>query len=99
MSAYVYITSDQLVTDKPCVLYSILLVNDGLNEGHVDIYDGAGAEAGYMVARCYVGAKTAHKYNWKGLELSRGLYIDVDDKTDKVTVEWDPVGYPKQQAV
>jgi len=98
MSAYTYLTSDTLVSRKPIRLLSVLLVNDGLNEAHVDIYDGRSSSDGNMVARCYCGAKDSKKYNWKGLELTRGLYVDFDDKTDRATVEWEPVGYGKEQA-
>jgi len=98
MSVYAYVTSDQKITDKPCILYSALLVNTGSNEGTIVIYDGAGAETGYEVATLMVGTKESKLYCWKGLELSRGLFVDIDDKTDMITVEWEPVGYSKGQA-
>jgi hypothetical protein len=96
MSVYTYVVSDQRITEEACVLHSILLTNQGSNEGEVVIYDGSGAEAAYKVAAVRVGTKESKQYHWKGLELSRGLYIDMDDKTDMVTVEWEPVGYPQR---
>lgn len=96
MSAYAYLTGDGVVSTLPCILYSVLVVNDGQNEATVDIYDGAGAESGYMVARVMTGAKSSEQYHWKGLELSRGLYVDFDSKADHVTIEWSPVGYSEK---
>lgn len=95
MTAYTYMTASQLVTDKPCTLHSIIVVNDGSSAACVDIYDGAGAESSYIVARIYCGANSSAQYRWEGLPLSRGLYVSFDNHTDRCTVEWEPVGYPK----
>ncbi len=95
MSAYVYLTGDGLVTDKPCILYSVLVATDGGGPGKVEVYDGQGAESGYKVATLLSEGNNSRHFHWKGLELSRGLYIDIVEKADYVTVEWEPVGYPK----
>jgi len=93
MPAYTYVVSDQRISEEACILYSVLLTNQGANEGEVVIYDGSGPEPAYKVATVKVGVKESKQYRWKGLSLSRGLYVDIDDKTDMVTVEWEPVGY------
>jgi len=98
MSAYVYLTADRVVTDKPCVLHSIVVTTDGSGPGKVVVYDGAGAESAYVVATLLCGANLSKSFHWKGLELSRGLYIDIVEKADYVTVEWEPVGYEKGAA-
>lgn len=98
MSAYTYLTKSGLITDQPCILYSIIVVNDGSSESYADLYDGQGVESGYKVARCYTPARVSFQYHWKGFELSRGLYVEFDNHMDHVTVEWSPVGYPKDGA-
>lgn len=95
MSAYTYLTTDRLITDKPCRLCSVLVSTDGGGPGKVEVYDGAGAESGYKVATLLTAGNNARHFHWKGLELSRGLYIDIVEKADYVTVEWETVGYPK----
>lgn len=97
MSAYAYLVKSGLITDQPCILKSVIVVNDGSSEACVDIYDGQGAESSYVVARVYTIAKCSAQYRWEGLELSRGLYIGFDGHTDRCTVEWEPVGYPKRE--
>lgn len=96
MSAYIYLMSDGLVTDKPCVLYSVLVSTNGSGPGKVEIYNAAGAESGYKVATLLTGGNNARHFHWKRLELSRGLYVDIVEKADYVTVEWEPVGYLKK---
>lgn len=96
MSAYVYLTADQLITDKPCLLYSVIVTADESGPGKVEIYDAQGAEAGYKVATLLCSGNLSKSFHWKGLELSRGLYVDIVEKADYVTVEWEPVGYPRK---
>lgn len=91
MSAYVYLTADRLITDRPCILYSALVSTDGGGPGKVEIYDGSGAEEGYKVATLLTAGNNARHFHWKGLELSRGLYVDIVEKADYVTIEWEPV--------
>jgi hypothetical protein len=98
MSVYSYVVSDERISEEACILHSVLLTNQGGNEGEVVIYDGSGAEAAYKVATVKVGAKESKQYHWKGLRLSRGLFVDIDDKTDMVTVEWEPIGYSEPES-
>jgi hypothetical protein len=94
MSAGTYLTKSGLITDQPCILKSIIVVNDGQSEAYVDVYDGQAAETGYKVARCYCDAKLGFQYRWDDLAFDRGLYIEFDNHADHCTVEWVPVGYP-----
>jgi len=96
MPTYTYTTTDQGITDKPCILYSVIVHNDGANEGVVDIYDGTSAEAGYKVARLMCGVKSCQQYRWTGLKLTRGLYVDIVERAESAVVEWEPVGYSEK---
>lgn len=93
MTAYAYLTESRLITDKPCELISILVATDGGGPGKVVAYDAQGAESGYTVATLLSAGNNSRHFHWKGLELGRGLYIEIVEKADYVTVEWDPVGY------
>lgn len=92
MTVYTYSTTDILITSKPCKLYSIVLTNTGANEGTVILYDGQAANSDRVIATVMVGRESSRQHNWKGLKLSRGLYVNLDDKTDMVTVEWEHCG-------
>lgn len=98
MSAYQYLTADNIITNLPCVLYSVVVTTDGGGPGKVEVYDGERAEAGYKVATLLCGANSSIQFRWTGLKLTRGLYVDIVEKADYVTVEWEPVGYGKGQA-
>jgi len=97
MADYEYLTTDRLITNLPCILYSVVVTTDGSGPGKVEIYDGEGAEARYKIATLLCPANSSMVFRWKGLELSRGLYVDIVEKADYVTVEWSPVGYPKDK--
>lgn len=92
MSAYVYLTTSRKITSDRCKLLSIILTNTGSNEGTVVVYDAHNADANYIVGTFMVSSEDSKQHRWEGLELLRGLYVSIDDKTDMVTVEWDPCG-------
>lgn len=92
MSAYVYLTASRTITSQPCKLLSIIIVTDGGGPGKVDVYDAHNVDANHKVAPLRCPANQSVQYGWSGLELSRGLYIDIVEKADYVTVEWEPCG-------
>lgn len=94
MSAYHYTATDVRVSDKPCKLLSVIVVTDGGGPGKVDIYNGTSADSSYKVVTLRCPANQAQQYRWEGLYLDRGLYVDIVEKADFVTVEWESVGYP-----
>lgn len=98
MSAYTYITTDQVVARKPCKLLSVVVTTDGGGPGKVEIYDARGAESAHKIATLLCPANDSQSFHWNGLELTRGLYVDIVEKADYVTVEWEPVGYETKQA-
>jgi hypothetical protein len=91
MSDYEYLTADRKITDKPCILYSVLVTTDGGGPGKVEIYDAAGAVTVQKVATLLCAANLSIHFRWKGLVLTRGLYVDIVEKADYVTVEWEPL--------
>lgn len=89
MSAYAYLTADRLISNKPCKLMSVIIVTDGGGPGKVDVYDSRGAIAAdkAMTLRC--PSNQAVQYLFGGLEFTKGLYVDIVEKADFVTVEWE----------
>ena len=57
MSAYAYVTANQKITDKPCILYSIIVGNDGTNVGWLDVFDASNVDAAHKVGRLYGDGK------------------------------------------
>jgi putative NADPH-quinone reductase len=92
MSAYLYTTGDVVVTSRPCRLLSVLVSTDGGGPGKVVLYDEKSAVAGREVATLLTAGNNARHFHWKGLKLHRGLYVDIVEKADYVTVEWEPAG-------
>ena len=99
MSAYHYTTTDVLISSKPCILYSVIVHNDGANEGVVDIYDGQGAESAHKVARLMCDGSSCQQFGWKGLRLTRGLYVDIVERAESAVIEWEPLGSRKPDEV
>ena len=90
MPAYTYTTQDTVVTSHPCILYSVLVATDGGGPGKVVVYNEKSAVAGQEVATLLSGGNNSRHFHWRGLPLDRGLYIDIVEKADYVTIEWDP---------
>lgn len=97
MSAYIYLTADRLVTDQPCVLLSVVVTPDAQSSGDVTLYNGQGAEVGHEIVKLTTGSGETLQVCFRGLELSRGLYVDVGSNVTCCVVEWSPVGYPKDE--
>lgn len=91
MSAYLYIDGDVAVIGRPIKLLSVTITTDGGGPGVVDVYDSRGAIAADKVATLRCPGNQAVQYHWDGLELTKGLYIDIVEKADYVTVEWEPI--------
>lgn len=91
MSAWTYLTSDGIVSTGPCLLHSVLVSTDGGGPGKVELYDGREAFSERKVATLLTAANNARHFHWKGLELDYGLYVDIVEKADYVTVEWEPI--------
>lgn len=96
MSAYLSTATDVVVTDEPCKLYSVVLTPSAGAVGDVTLYNGSGAESGYEITTLRTASGKTEQVRWRGLELNRGLYVDVGSNVTLLTVEWDPVGYPKK---
>jgi hypothetical protein len=89
MSAWRYLTADQIVSRRPCKLLSVLISTDGAGPGKVEIYDGEEAFSDRKVATLLTAGDNARHFHWRGLELEHGLYVDFVEKADYVTVEFE----------
>lgn len=98
MSAWNYLTVDGIVSGRPCKLLSVVVTTDGTGPGKVILYDERSAVSGREIAVLLCEGNLSHVFRWAGLELTRGLYVDIVEKADYVTVEWEPMGYEKEQA-
>ena len=99
MSALTYLTADGVVSTRPCRLYSVVIRTDGGGPGKVELYDGREAFSERKFATLLCGANNAIQFRWLGLEMQHGLYVDFVEKADYVTVEWQPAGDVKPEAV
>lgn len=97
MRAVTLLTDDGVVSNLPCVLYSLTITTEGGGPGKVQVYDSSKADAPYRIASLLCSANQSKQFRWEGLPLDRGLYIDIVEKADYVTVEWEPVGYRKRK--
>jgi hypothetical protein len=90
MSAYVYLTADQLITTLPCRLYSVTVTPDAAAVADVVLYDGEGAETGHEIATLRTASGATLQARYEGLQLSRGLYVDIGSNVTCCVVEWEP---------
>lgn len=89
MSAWRYMAVDGVVCTRPCRLLSVLVATDGGGPGKVEIYDGREAFSERKIATLLTGGNNSRHFHWKGLELQHGLYMDIVEKADYVTVEFE----------
>ena len=97
MSAYAYLTADNLISTKPCVILSVTVTPDSQSVADVTLYDGEGAESGYEILAIRTASGCTNQVRFRGLELSRGLYVDIGSNVTCCIVEWSPIGYPKDK--
>jgi len=97
MSDFEYLAADNLISTKPCLLYSVTVTPESQGVGDVTLYDGQGAESGYEIGTLRTASGATLQVRFKGLELSRGLYVDIGSNVTCCVVEWSPIGYPKDE--
>lgn len=91
MTVPLYITQSTKVTDRPCILHSIIVGNNSSSEGYVNVYNARSVDAPHKIAQLSGDEETTKQYSWSGLKLDRGLYVEFDANIDWVTVEWEPL--------
>lgn len=95
MSDGEYLTADNVISTLPCVLLSVTVTPDSQGVGDVTLYDGQGAETGYEILTIRTASGCTNQVRFRGLELTRGLYVDIGSNVTCCVIEWLPVGYPK----
>lgn len=92
MSAFTQTTVDGIVVAKPCVLYSVVLTASVAGVADVLVYEGQDTSSGRLVIVVKTAASTTAQVRWNGLELGRGLYLDLGSNVASVTVEYEVSG-------
>lgn len=95
MSAYTYVERDTIICPRPCLLYSVNIYNVGSDKGKVRIYDGKDASSGRLIATLTCPAESSQLHRFHGIECKRGLYLDIVEKAEEATVEWEPMAKPE----
>lgn len=96
MSIYTNLTNDSVVSTRPCKLLSITMTNFGSGDGRVDIYNERSAVASQKVVTLTQGSNDTIQFRWEGLEFDRGLYVNIVERTDDLTIEWEPIWEPPE---
>ena len=91
MSAWRYLTVDGIVATRPCKLLSVILTSDTTGVGKVVLYDETSGVTGQEIATLLCPDDQSVQFTFAGLELRRGLYVDIVEKVTCVTVEWQPL--------
>lgn len=92
MSAWRYLDVDGVVSTRPCKLFSVVVTTDGSGPGKVELYNEDSAETGQKFATLLCPSNQSKQFHWQGLELLRGLYVDIVEKADYVLVEFELSG-------
>lgn len=88
MSAYTYVVTDQLITRKPCKLLSLTVSTQGGGPGIVKAYNSRGAVSADLAVNVLCPANQSKQFAFHGLEFGKGLFVEIVEKADYVTVEW-----------
>jgi len=88
---YRHISGNGLVTDKPCILKSIMFTPNAANDW-ADIYDGVDTTSGTKVCRILSAVVVSWCFNLSdGILMGRGIYIDGLDDAVETTVAYVPL--------
>jgi len=85
-----YFTADRLLCNTPCFLFSVLATGYHDDNGEIKLYDGQGA-----IGNPKYHIRTAARVSFfvafnPPVYFSKGLYVDLVDKMDAVTVQYLP---------
>jgi len=94
MSAGNYLEEDGVITTIPSKLLSVVLTPDSQGVADIAIYDGQGAESGYVKLKMRTGVGITQQCRFEHMVFDRGIYVDIGSNVTSVTIEWEPVGYP-----
>lgn len=98
MSAWRYLTRSDVISGRPCQLLSVVVTTAGTGPGQVVLYDERSAAAGQEVATLLCEGDHSAQFLFYGLEMTRGLYVQLVANADYVTVEWEPPPQPPPAA-
>jgi len=91
MSLYFHTTVNAVVATDPCKLLSIILSQEATGTGTVRVYDEQSAQSPQLVLELYVANDDSKQFRFEGLEMQRGIYVEIYSGVDHVTVEWEPI--------
>jgi len=96
MSAFFTCATSSLVTPSPCELLSVILTPTSAASGDITLYAARGAIAGHEILTIRTANSQTTQVRFSGLKVEGGLYIAIGSNVTRVTVEWEPVGYPRE---
>lgn len=89
---WVRVTDDALVYLGSCLVHSIIFTPTGQDE-YVDVYDGRDATAGKLFCRVQTFRIETLTINLgQGVPFDIGIYVDVQNAGDAVTIVFTPLG-------
>jgi len=91
MTSWTYLTRDQVITARPCLVLSVTITTQADGPGEIVLYDERSAVAGQELAHLLCPSGQTVQFRWYGLRTQRGLYVDIVALADYVTVEWEPL--------
>jgi len=88
---WVRVTTDGVVFSGPCLVHTIIATPAGQDE-YVDVYDGRDATAGKLFCRVTTFREATKPINLgQGVPFDVGIYVDVQNVGDAVTIVFTPL--------
>jgi len=95
------VTSDQMISNTPTVLYGIQVYLSGQTAGVLIVRDGQNANAPIVCTLDVNAATSKNLPLGRGILLAHGLFVDLDAYITEATVMWlpfvEPVGTSKNR--
>ena len=88
---WVRLAADGLAVEGPCLVHSIIFTPGGSDQ-YVNVYDGRDATAGKLFAEVIAKSEETRSVSLgQGVRFDRGVYVDVQDPGDAVTIVFTPL--------
>jgi len=88
---YNYFTSSQTIHQNRCYLYGALVTPMEDQRSHIDIYDGTNTTENKAMRIRAQTEESKFIYFDKPILMQRGIYVDMNDKTDSYVIFWEPI--------
>lgn len=89
--AWARLTASNVVCQEPCLFYGVILKESAGSAKYAIVYDGHGTGGNPFHKYTTPGNRSAPFNLPKPVRFDRGLYVEMENGLDEITVLWQPL--------